>query len=295
MIAGQLFIATGSESRDNGKDVEVIDVSSSTPLPCFKPSDYPVTAYHTMGALIQGSPIVCGGHYQKSVYASCYSYSINNNTWTETFSLNTPRFVPTAVALSDSEFWITGGESRNGELLDTIEVYSPENGLSFSSIRLPQATRGHSLVKINSTSLFLTGGEGVTESAWILDVSSQEWIAQEPIDFSREGSFAGLVTRSNGEQEIVIAGGNNAASSEIFSLLTGSWRYGTNLPHFYRNGASVQNANASVAVGGYYADAEDTIYKNDPDEESWELLPTRLEGGRYWMTARLVPDGSFGC
>ena len=60
--------------------------------------------------------------------------------------------------------------------------------------------------------------------------------------------MAGLVTLSNGQREIVVAGGIPAASGfstsgvEIFSLDgDGQWREGPPLPYAMNGGASVQD------------------------------------------------------
>ena len=70
------------------------------------------------------------------------------------------------------------------------------------------------------------------------------------------------------------------------------------MPADIRLGASVQYGNTFLAVGGYDDDNEqylDTVYMFDVEEESWILMPQRMEEGRWELPAFLVPDDFASC
>ena len=124
---------------------------------------------------------------------------------------------------------------------------------------------------------------------------------QEPLEINvRSLAQAGVVTRSDGTQEVVVAGGLPIPTSdtvEIFSFETGSWRSAeNNLPSSNHDGASVPYGDTFLIVGGYDTFTEiDTILKYNPDEEFFETLPQHLLYGTARMAAMLVPDNYFDC
>ena len=74
--------------------------------------------------------------------------------------------------------------------------------------------------------------------------------------------------------EIIVTGGNNMEkTSEIFSLLTGTWRQGPPTPGgdlFYSaTSAYVQTANSFRILGGYTRHGERNIYEFDPESMEW--------------------------
>ena len=70
LTSGQLFIGPGYADYFNA--IEVLDLTSDPPLPCSKPSDYPIGVYGASGAFIDEAPIVCGGFGPGDITDQCY-------------------------------------------------------------------------------------------------------------------------------------------------------------------------------------------------------------------------------
>ncbi len=98
-----------------------------------------------------------------------------------------------------TEWWITGGRSSSrGNLDSTIVLTAGEDAFQvMPSLRLPLPLRGHSLVQLNGTHLFLHGGfvppDRNLRRAWTMDLREGRWREQRPSAVGRRKAFAGLV------------------------------------------------------------------------------------------------------
>jgi hypothetical protein len=83
----------------------VINLASSTST-CKNPPNFPAKVYAAIGGLgFKGNPIICGG-YQNGAYSS-KCYSLENNEWVSSASMNSVRSSAAAAQLKDSKLLVT--------------------------------------------------------------------------------------------------------------------------------------------------------------------------------------------
>ena len=106
----KIFVLGGYLDDGPIADVEIVDLNPDNP-PCRKPADMPVPNYGFVAALVNGSPVTCGGVGVKE----CYRYSIEGDTWhvlPET--LDQERRYASSVLINDKTWWIAGGSNAEG-------------------------------------------------------------------------------------------------------------------------------------------------------------------------------------
>ena len=105
--------------------------------------------------------MLCGGRVGGSSYhRDCYLLS-NLGVWLSSpiialMILITERYLAAAV-LFDSGWWVIGG--YNVAYLDTSEVWYEHNKTWVPSINIPEAVNGQCVVTLNTTHLFMAGGQ----------------------------------------------------------------------------------------------------------------------------------------
>jgi hypothetical protein len=93
---------------------EFINLSSSTST-CENPPNFPAKVYAAIGGLgFKGNPIICGGEQNESNSNKCYS--LENNVWVSSTSMNSVRFYAAAAQLQDGKLLVTGGFYAVGSL-----------------------------------------------------------------------------------------------------------------------------------------------------------------------------------
>ena len=56
------------------------------------------------------------------------------------------------------------------------------------------------------------------------DFSMDVWTTLEPMQMGRSGHGCGLIEHENGTQEVMVAGGQNTSTVEMYNLESGIWR-----------------------------------------------------------------------
>jgi hypothetical protein len=86
---------------------EVINLASPTST-CKNPPNFPAKVFSAIGGLgFKENPIICGGAQDSSYSNKCYS--LENNDWVSSASLNSLRHVAAAAQLQDGKLLVTGG------------------------------------------------------------------------------------------------------------------------------------------------------------------------------------------
>ena len=197
-------------------------------------STVPWTGGATGGSL-QNQPVFCGG--------------LDNATWYDTSNINIigkpnhglkmmhPRSLMSSVVLNKSKLWITGGIQRRSSTnsteiisLDQPPVPGPD---------LPFTVYGHSMVLVDSTTIYLIGGcQNGQESSktWIIDPTNNFQIKVGPsLNISRmEHSCSKM--KIEGRIFLAVAGGvkfGSVASLDSVELLDTAfpeqgWKMGMN-------------------------------------------------------------------
>ena len=148
------------------------------------------------------------------------------------------------------------------------------------------------------------GGTDPT-AAYIFDVSNPDYVVYLPAmaDGRTKDSACGLVTRQNGDRDIVLAGGRDGyygiSRSFILSLESLTWRDGPDLPQGLGNLGETQLENTFLVVGGVRNRRFDVysnkIYKFDEVNDDWITLPAEMSYGGGIYSAFLVSDESVIC
>ena len=80
----KVLIATGFE-YDIGRNTEILDMEDPS-FACSSVELFPVKMYNGMGALVNGTPFICGGYYSfistRIRYETCYTLE-ENGIWKE--------------------------------------------------------------------------------------------------------------------------------------------------------------------------------------------------------------------
>ena len=100
-ISAKILYVTGYP-KTSGKLAEIVDMENSS-VTCNNLQDFPVERLATMGGLLDGKPLICGGWYPYS--ADCYQY---DQTWNPTIQMNKQRGAAGYVTMNDGTLWITG-------------------------------------------------------------------------------------------------------------------------------------------------------------------------------------------
>ena len=211
--------------------------------------------------------------------------------WNQTSSMSQERGYAAGVQMSPNEWWVSG-RSR----LQSSEIYTVDSRTFSPYVDLPEARALHTIVQVNSTHFMLVGGD-YTNKAWMFDRSSELWTPLPNQLEDRYAPQAGLVTHLDGHQVVIVAGGQDTKTSEIFDLAMQTWRYGPDLPvsEELNWGASVQHGDTFLIIGGYDNGYSDSILSFDATLESWVELPQKLTQGRSRFAAFLVPEDFVTC
>ena len=297
-FSGDLFVV-GGEGTGAGSNVEVVNLDPENDIqtPCFSPQEYPFDVSQQVGTFSSGRIYTCGGSSNAVSITSCYAYEVESDTWISAGNLDRDRRVAASAMLSDTEWWITGGEDTGNVGLNTTIIYHTDTEEVEAYVDLPIGMWRHSMVKINDSAVFVIGGDNVG-SPYIFDVENESFLGPfNNASVSIYLAFAGLIEKSDGTQEIVVTGGYVEPSlSFIFSLETLEWRSGPDLPQPIFSGASVPYGRSFLAVGGLEGATETNgIYTFDPDEEEWVVLNRVLTTEREDQVVVVVPPGFVEC
>ena len=221
------------------------------------------SASHVGAFLPSTGPFVCGGLLagQQRATSDCYSYSFATGNWIRrSSSLMEPRFHATSVLMPGGprhHFHVFGGTLRPAQIHRTSEVFIDGNSWWQRSHPLPVSMTGGCAVAVNETHLFMAGGCSGRSGgywcqwAWLLEVLSGRWLRLPDLSIKRYHTpGCGIV---NGV-DVVVAGGRTSDgyenTTEIFSLVSLSWRQGPRLPARLGGVASVTDGPTFILVGG---------------------------------------------
>ncbi len=109
---------------------EVANLASSA-LTCKNPPNLPATVYQAIGGLgFKGNPIICGG-LQNDRSNKCYS--LENNEWVSSASMNSVRVAAAAAQLKDGKLLVTGGYASH---VLSSKIILEDNTVSLNSAEM---------------------------------------------------------------------------------------------------------------------------------------------------------------
>ena len=139
--------------------------------------------------------------------------------------MNSERYVPSSVALSNERIWILGGKDENWNRLDSTEFITIDG--SVNGPTLPEAVFGHCSVKLNNL-IYLVGGytTTTTKNVWVANPSNGYAFVQGP-SMITDRYYHSCGTMSIGSTSIIIAAGGSIESYdrsvEILDPLSNQW------------------------------------------------------------------------
>ena len=218
----KVLIATGIYT-ESGRNTEILDMEDPS-FACPNVESFPVKMYNGMGALVNGTPFICGGGVDSTIYETCYTLE-ENGKWKEdqVASLNTPK--NTAASLTMDDKLVVAGGWDGSNRLKTIELASPNTASMILPYELPVALSSKPCaVSWKSDTFMLVGGRSdqydYEERTYFIDMGNNTVINGPNLQFRRR-ELACQEMIVNGSSFIVVAGGEGTAgdlkSTEVLS------------------------------------------------------------------------------
>ena len=169
--------------------------------------------WEAAGGLVGGKPVICGGKNgfgYTDASANCYEHDQAANTWTHSLTMPQKRRGMAAVSIDDDTLWLSGGYKMTQYTQTQGTGYNYKAGQAAVSTgqNMFPARVFHCIVKISETQYF-TGGTGWTgnfKRNFLYNgnpgVPAGSWTELPQLSQGRNTPFCGLVTRSNGVQEV---------------------------------------------------------------------------------------------
>jgi hypothetical protein len=285
---------------------EVINLSSSAST-CKNPPNFPAKVVDAIGGLgFKGKPILCGGYQNGSHSNKCYS--LENNDWVSSASMNSVRVEAAAAQLKDGKLLVTGGQDGSFSDLNSAEMLT-EEGWKTNIPSLPVTIRYHCMVTINSTTVMAIGGvqnNQYSGKTFYFTLGEESWTEGPELKNERYFHRCGKIRRNKESQEmsIIVAGGYYSGSSSVEILDEGSneWQTGPELPFeiIYSQMVETQNGGVVLIGGESLADcfcSLDSLYQlpHGGQDAVWIKMEQNMQIGRYEHTAFLIPDNIVDC
>ena len=259
------------------------------------------------------TPIICGG-IGTGTTSKCYY--LNQNSWIQAQSMSVPRYgasmtnYPSAMASSENDLLVIGGENSSPGYLSSLEVYGP-SGWSLINAQLPEGLYYACAITVNDTHVLITGGKSDSQTS---GTSGTIWFDSVNERFS-SGPTLNSVRRSHGcgkiksvdtnEVYLIVAGGYDEStridSTEILEPGSNEWMLGPKLPVPIAEMMMVEDkvSNSVLLVGGYDTASSDKIFKLASPltvTSQWEEIPQKLDVARENLpVAFFIPDSFVDC
>jgi N-acetylneuraminic acid mutarotase len=303
----KLLICGGSNS--DGPDYntcEVINLASSSST-CKNPPNLPAKVAGAIGGLVfKGNPIICGGNQNDVKSSRCYS--LENNEWVSSASMNSVGAEAAAAQLQDGKLLVTGGFDGSGSHLNSAEMLT-EEGWESNIPSLPFTIRAHCMVTVNSTTVMAIGGEQngqYSGKTFYFTVGEESWTKGPELKIKRSSHSCGKIRRDKESQEmsIIVAGGSDdssyLSSVEILDEGSNEWQTGPELPFAIGFSQMVEDQNGGVVlIGGYSSSVGilDTLYQlpHGGQDAVWTKMEQKMTTRRREHTAFMVPDNIVDC
>jgi len=215
-----------------------------------------LNVYSAVGFSTDLGPTICGGVIDNQFDKKCFTLT-NGTTWTNSFNLNTSRYVASYIPISASKVLVIGGQDENWNTLNTMEMVNTGSmGSTVEENNLPFKFADGCATIVNETHGLLIGGrqdERISSKTYFINLLTLETYLGPELKQNR--SSFGCATTDN--KKVYISGGwddwlNPLASTEILDLTkpNPSWTSGPDLPTAAQGLSLVESANGVLAIGG---------------------------------------------
>ncbi|HYX53745.1 MAG TPA: kelch repeat-containing protein [Candidatus Limnocylindrales bacterium] len=217
-------------------------------------------------------------------------------------STEVPRFAHTATLLKNGRVLIAGGMARNGEWLDTAELYDPEHErFTPTGVMLARRAGATATLLPNGKVLIAGGNDGESSlaTAELYDSTTNRFFPAGKMTSSR--GHAQAVTLSNGK--VLIIGGNaegdsqQLTSAELYDPATNKFTSTGSMQHPRSYFTSVRLHDGRVLVaggmsGGHYPDQRIEATAEIYDPSTAHFSPAgNMAVPRYKLGSVLLQDG----
>jgi len=239
-------------------------------------------------------------------------------------SLTDSRYAATATLLTSGQVLIAGGEhmpvaGSNLVLLQSTELYDPDaqtftcvNGASgnppecAASLNLARAFHTATLLPQDGGRVLIAGGTtsaGPTQSAEIFDPMLGTFLPTGSLNQPRSGHSATYMDSGPLAGKVLIAGGTNDLSAEIYDSIKGTFTATTgsmNAIHVFHTATLLTNGRVLIAGGGPgdlgdlitgMFEAQPTAEIFDPATQTFVLVGRGMLSERAAQTATLLKTG----
>jgi hypothetical protein len=287
---------------------EVINLASSAST-CKNPPNFTVKVYDAIGGLgFKGNPIICGGEQNGAPSNKCFS--LENNEWISSASMNSVRAYAAAAQLKDGKLLVTGGYyDASFSSLNSAEMFTDE-GWESNMPSLPVTITRHCMVTVNSTTVMAIGGVQngqISGKTFYFTLGEDSWTEGPELKNKRGYHSCGKIRRNKDSQEmrIIIAGGYEGglsylSSVEILDEGSNEWQTGPELPFGISFSQMVEDRHGGVVlIGGYSSSVDylDTLYQlpHGGQDAVWTKMEQKMKTGRHAHTAFLIPENIVDC
>ena len=233
------------------KDSEILDISQNSAV-CTKPEDIPDKfTKNAIGAYIDKRVILCGGWLAGK---DCGEYEFDTQQWLDVpYSLNIERAEAAGAILQNGSWIIIGGKGLDREPLFSTDFLN--NGLFEPNLKWPEAISGHCVASLNSSHIFVSGGEAkggnLLGAIYFLNIDISFWISLEEKMFRhRRGHVCGITKNGDKEYIVMAGGGQDNLKTELLNIVTMEFTQGPDLPFKMDWAASIQFGSLFTIVGG---------------------------------------------
>jgi N-acetylneuraminic acid mutarotase len=293
--------------------VEVVDLSSSSSS-CNQLPNYPLKIQRSFGGFFNNTtPIICGGTTDGvEIFNKCHI--LNQNSWITAQSMSVPRCgasltkYPSAMATSENDLLVIGGENSSPGYLSSLEVYGP-SGWSLINSQLPEGLFVLCAITVNDTHVLITGGlsdsqpNGASGTIWF-DAVNEKFSPGPTMNSARSYHGCGKIKSIDTFDDfIIVVGGYNGSShldsTEILEPGSNEWKMGPKLPSQITGTTIVEDqvSNSLLLVGGGYDDAQShKILRLATATSQWEEVEQELVVARRGSpVAFFIPDSFADC
>ena len=233
--------------------VEILNLQYDDGI-CSQPANFDSEINFADGAVaayINDMVLLCGGQI---LLDKCLGYDFDQQTWNQLyFSLLEERIEGAGLVWDYNNWMIIGGKSESGIATSTTEKYNNTENEFVIGPLWPIALWGHCTVVINATAGFIVGGknsEMFVRSSYVMIWQTGYWLWVGSLNYDRIGHTCGVIKHES-FNEIVIAGGIDQFTIEVFSLTKMKWRVlKTVLPHRMNSASAISYGNSFVIIGG---------------------------------------------
>ena len=208
----------GRSKEDLNRPLEIIDLINTKSKPFIVVEENSRPRDRAIGEILQNQPLICGGGFYSPNYSD-NKISVIGMPNQHCFEMMIPsREDMSGVVLNETKIWITGGGCYNALSIRSTEIVSLDQP-PIAGPDLPFTVKGHSMVLVDPTMIYLIGGiqnVEVSKKTWIIDPTNDFQIKVGPsMNMGRYWHSCSKM-KINGKIYLVVAGHgspNNASDS----------------------------------------------------------------------------------